>query len=93
MAALGVVFRTITSAIGVPPIQTCCVSRGLVGEWLLIIRYEDMVSDRNSAWLLIYRFMGLPAPPPGYLDHKALAKWRGDPRFRFRLDPATVMLA
>jgi hypothetical protein len=66
--------------------------RGLVGERLLIIRYEDMVSDPTRL-VPIYRFMGLPAPPPGYLHDKALAKWRGDPRFRFRLDPAAVMLA
>lgn len=66
--------------------------RDLVGERLLILRYEDMVRD-PSHLEPIYRFMGLPAPPPGYLHDKALGKWRDDPRFRFRLDPAVVALA
>lgn len=66
--------------------------RELVGERLLIIRYEDMV--RDSACLApVYRFMGLPEAAPGYLHDKALGKWRTDPRFRFRLDPAVARLA
>jgi Sulfotransferase family len=66
--------------------------RGMVGERLLILRYEDMVRDPMHL-APIYRFMGLRDAPPGYLHDKALGKWRGDPCFRFRLNPASVTLA
>jgi hypothetical protein len=66
--------------------------RDIAGRRLVIIRYEDMVRD-VARLAPIYRFMGVPDEPPGYLHDKSLGRWRSDPRFRFELAPATIELA
>lgn len=66
--------------------------RDLAGGRLVILRYEDMVRD-TARLDPIYRFIGAPSEPSGYLHDKSVGKWRNDPRFRFRLAPSTVALA
>jgi hypothetical protein len=66
--------------------------RELVGGRLITLRYEDIV--REPAQLdPIYRFMGLPAEPAGYLHDRSVGKWRADRRFRFRLSAEVAALA
>ncbi|MCB0185111.1 MAG: sulfotransferase [Caldilineaceae bacterium] len=57
-----------------------------VGDKLVIVRYEDMVSS-STALAPVYDFMGvdLTAAAAGSLHGRSLAKWRQDGRFGFQL--------
>ncbi len=66
--------------------------RDRLGKRLLILRYEDMVSD-PSLLAPVYDTIGERPQHAGYLHRESLGKWRNDPRFGFRLSDETLALA
>ncbi|HKP95569.1 MAG TPA: sulfotransferase [Fibrobacteria bacterium] len=60
--------------------------KGLLGDKLMLVRYEDMV-DSLDCMLPIFRFCGLDPDklPKSSLHRDALSKWKKDKRFGFIL--------
>jgi hypothetical protein len=71
-------------------------ARSIFGSNLLMLRYEDMVSQPASLTPIL-RFIGaedqLTRIGESYLHKHSVAKWRQDKKFSFRLDPEVVALA
>jgi hypothetical protein len=63
----------------------------LVGERLIIHRYENLVRN-ESALFKIFTFIGAQPPPVGNtaLHVGSIERWRKDRHFAFQLDPAII---
>lgn len=66
----------------------------LVGDKLVIVRYEDMVASLH-ALQPVFDFCGVAADAAdrNYLHRQSLLKWRNDTRFGFKLDEDVIELA
>ena len=71
-------------------------AQSLFGSNLVMLRYEDMVSQPDSLKPIL-RFIGaedqLARIRESYLHKRSVAKWRQDKKFSFHLDPEVVALA
>jgi hypothetical protein len=71
-------------------------ARSLFGQRMVMLRYEDMVSDPESLSPIL-KFIGaedqLARLRDNYLHKRSVAKWRQDKKFSFHLDPDVVALA
>lgn len=66
--------------------------QSLIGEKLVIVRYEDIV--RDSSYLKeIYDFIGMPIGDNNYLHSKSIGKWMADSQYGFKLSEEVMELA
>ena len=66
----------------------------LVGDRLLVVRYEDLAEDPERL-AEVFSFIGLEPPTDvgGRIHRRAVQKWRDDARFGFVLDGEVARLA
>jgi hypothetical protein len=66
----------------------------VIGKKFLIIRYEDMVSDKDSLKPIL-EFAGINGGPyrTNFFHKKSISKWKNDRRFGFILDDKVMNLA